>query len=231
MKIAICYSGNLRTFEHCVKNHSSLIKEADVYISTWDEIIFSNSINDNWHYKINLDVPNLIDEDYIISKIPQNFHVKRINIHNLHKLDLKQIKENPLFSDGRTQGLSNQYFKIKDCFDLVYNSGIEYDYIIRLRPDITVDKFHFEKDKLVFNNFIWYNLDFSPKEQSINEMIWISNMELMDKSCKIYDNIETINDRLSPEKVYGESFCFQNLIVENLVDDIKIEKFNYRVVR
>lgn len=231
MKLAICYSGNLRTYEYCVKNHSSLVEQADVYISTWDEIKFSNSINDDWHYKINLEVPDIINEDYIISKTPKNLNIKKIKIDNLDVVSLKKIKENPLFSDDRIQGLSNQYFKIKDCFDLVVNSGIEYDYIIRLRPDITIDKLYFEKDKLIFNNFIWYDLDFSIKKQAINEMVWVSNMELMKRSCKIYDNIESINDRLIDDEIYGESYCFQNLLIENLIDYIKLEKFNYRVVR
>ena len=46
MKIAICYSGNLRTFSHCVKNHAEIIKEADIYISTWDTIRFSDKDNE-----------------------------------------------------------------------------------------------------------------------------------------------------------------------------------------
>jgi len=57
MKIAICYSGNLRTYEHCVKNHFEIIGNADIYISTWDEIKESNNINDPWHHKIHLNRP------------------------------------------------------------------------------------------------------------------------------------------------------------------------------
>jgi hypothetical protein len=231
MKVAICYSGNLRTYEHCVLNHSKLIDSADVYISTWDEIKFSDSINDNWHHKINLKVPDKISEDYIVEKTPSNFNIKSIKIDNLEKVKLKSIKENPVDSVGPTQPLSNQYYKIKDSYDLLNKSGEEYDFVIRLRPDITIDRFYFEKDKIIFNNFIWYNLPFSLKEKSINEMIWISNMEFMKKACKIYDNIEKINDILSPESVYGESFCFQNILLENLLDHLKFENFNYRVVR
>src|SRR5205814_8227179 len=58
----------------------------------------------------------------------------------------------------------------------------------------------------------------SPKEthiRSINEMIWISNKDLMKRACNIYNNSNKINEIIinnnQKDANYGENICYMNL--------------------
>lgn len=223
MKIAICYSGNLRTFSHCVKNHAEIIKEADVYFSTWDTIKFSNKDNDPWHTRITIPAPETVTENYIINNTPSNFTIKNIKIDNEKDCVIKDIKQNKY--------LSYQYFKIWDAYQLILNSHNNYDYIIRLRPDITIDSMVYVPNKIVFNEYTWYNYTYNNTTKTINEMIWVSDMNRMQKSVNIYDNLAILDSKLDKEKIFGESICFANLEHENLLQDLYTHNFNYRVIR
>lgn len=221
MKFAICYSGNLRTFEYCVKNHAQFFKKADVYISTWDTISLSETINDPWHIKVDTNIPTKVDVGYIQSLIPDNFNIKDINIESY-----ENYKVTPLQNYNH---LWFQYYKIKDCFNLVKD---DYDFLIRIRTDITINKFYFEKGKLTFNENVWYNHKYNQNHHAhINEMIWVSDYELMEKSVRIYDNLETLNNTLPYDKFYGESITYNSLKMENLLDSLNFFDFEYRVIR
>lgn len=221
MKIAICYGGNLRTYEYCVKNHANIIGDADVYISTWDEILVNDKINDPWHYKVEINLPKIVTEDYIRSVTPDNFTIKSIKIDNYSNTIIKPIK-NHIF-------LNYQYVKIKDAFNLIIDK--DYDFIIRLRPDITIGQIKYSKDKIIHNEYIWYDFSKRINIEAINEMIWICNPELMEKTIRIYDNLEIINDILNHDLFYGESICYKNLQIENIINDVELFNFDYRVIR
>ena len=62
-------------------------------------------------------------------------------------------------------------------------------------------------------------------------MIWVCKPELMEKTIKIYDNLEKINDLLDFNSFFGESICYKNLEIENLLDDVELYNFDYRVIR
>jgi hypothetical protein len=221
MKIAICYSGNLRTYEHCVKNHLNKIGDSDIYISTWDEISRSNKINDPWHNKIDLNISEKIDANYINKVTPSSFNIKAIKIDNYKDCPLKNLK-----SDNH---LNYQYFKIKDCFNLIEKDIEKYDFIIRLRPDITIQNISFDENHIIFNEYIWYNYQYAENRKAINEMIWISTPDLARKPTMIYDNLDKINNSI--DSLYGEAACYSNLKIENILDKVKIFNFKYNVVR
>lgn len=221
MKIAICYSGNLRTYEHCVLNHANVIGNADVYISTWNEISLVDKINDPWHFKINLKLPEIVDIDYIQKVTPKKFNIKSIKIHNYNDCVIKKLK-----TDNH---LNYQYFKIKDCYNLIENDIKKYDFIIRLRPDITIKDIAFDIDYILFNKYIWYMWEYTGNENAMNEMIWTSTAELTHKTIKIYDNLEKINSSMN--RLYGEAVCYKNLEIENILNKVKTFNFNYNVIR
>jgi hypothetical protein len=221
MKIAICYSGNLRTYEHCVKNHFEIIGNADIYISTWDEITESNNINDPWHHKINLNLPKKTDINYINKVTPIGFNIKSIKIDNYRDFNFKSLK-----SDNH---LSYQYFKIKDSYNLIENYIEKYDFIIRLRPDITIKEIAFDKNYILFNKYIWYNYEYKGNQNAINETLWISTPDLAKKTSSIYDNLEKINNSI--KNIYGEAVCYKNLEIENILNKVKTFDFKYNVIR
>lgn len=213
MKIALCYSGNMRTYEHCVKNHAELFQNPDVYISTWDSIDRIAKINDDWHYRFEADIQKNCDYQYIEKHTPKSFSIKGVNIEKYSSYSF-------------STNLHYQYHKIKDCFNLIKNPS-EYDFIVRIRPDITISDISFNDNKLVFNSCIWHNYYFSNAAKKVNEMIWIAQPDLMSKSVKIYDNLE----KFAKDDFCGEAVCYQNLIIEDILKDTIFFNFNYRVVR
>lgn len=213
MKIALCYSGNMRTYEYCVKNHANIFQNPDVYISTWDSIDRVEKINDEWHYRIDTDIQRECNYEYIEKHAPKTFSLKKVNIEKYSSYNFPT-------------GLHYQYHKIKDCFGLIDDID-QYDYIVRIRSDITISSIKYQENKLVFNRNIWINYPFSKESKKINEMIWIASPKLMEKSVKIYDNLE----KMDRGDFYGEAICYQNLEIEKIIDDVVFFDFNYRVVR
>ena len=75
--------------------------------------------------------------------------------------------------------------------------------------------FKFCDKKIIFPDNIWYNHPASNSHRRINEMLWISNPELMRKSISIYKNLLFINNQLSSDDICTEKgFVFKNLINE-----------------
>ena len=220
MKIALCYSGNLRTFEHCVKNHSTIFEKADVYVSTWDSISLSNTMNDDWHTKVNIEVPNIVDYNYIDNLIPANFTLRDVSIESYDNQSFTELQN--------YNHLWYQYYQIKKCFDMV---GDNYDIIVRIRPDITIGKFHYDVDKITFNKNVWYNHEYKEGLTHINEMVWVSNYEFMEKSVKVFNNLVYLNETLSKDEFYGESIMYNSLKIEGLIKYLNFFDFEYKVIR
>jgi hypothetical protein len=114
MKIAILISGEYRTFPICRKTMPFLDDErADVYISTWDRSIVKNE-------RLNLNINETITEDGVRKDLNRSatiliepvecFESKRYNDKMIHR-----------WITG---------------FEMIKNSGIEYDYVLVMRPDL-----------------------------------------------------------------------------------------------
>lgn len=224
MKIAICYSGNVRTFEHCVLSHSRLFQNADVYFSVWDDFGRVEKINDAIHHKIDLNLPHKVSENYLTDKTPSNFCIKGIKIDSYSVLDnsIELKKDNHL---------KYQYYKTRDAYGMIPNNAEEYDIVVRLRCDITIENFHHDTDTIVFNKDIWYNLGWSPEHQLMNEMIWVANPDLMARSVRMFDNLEYLNSTLTMSQMYGESVFYFHLVKENLLPYASFFDFNYNIIR
>lgn len=224
MKIALCYSGSLRTFSDCVGNHSLFFKNPDVFISTWSNNSRSQKINDPWHKKGKGTYPNEVTKSYIENLLPKTFKLNNLNIENFRE-DIVL----PINCQNKTS-LSCQYYKIKDCYDLI-PEPYSYDFIIRIRGDMLISDVKFSDKKLIFPDNIWYNYPASHSQRRVNEMLWISNPELMRKSTSIYKNLLLINNQLGNNDMHGERICFQNLLNENLLDFIEYFSFKYNILR
>lgn len=224
MKIALCYSGYTRTYHHCVKNHASLIGEADVYFSTWDNFGFSDNINDPHHVLIERIENQKVTEDYILKNTPENLKVKGIKIEKQEDIDFKE-------DNLAIKRFKSQYYKIKSCYDLLLNSGIHYDFVVRIRPDITIENLKFTEGKIIFNEYVWYQHRFKPDGDQINEMIWVAEPHLMEKSCRIIENFDSCISGFGSNSWYGEFICRRNLIIEEAINLVETHDFNYRVIR
>lgn len=219
MKIAICYSGDIRTYKYCSENHFNVFKNADLYFSTWTTFNNTKQINDPWHILMPEETDVVVTEDYIKKHTNKNFNIIKIELENKENFRKSIIDNDPFFN------LKCQYYKIKKCFDLLED---KYDFIVRMRPDIQIQKIKYEDTKIIHNNCIWFN-HCNQNNYQINEMIWVCNYSLMSKAVKIYENFEKIKNNLS--EVYGERICYKNLEMENLIENLQFLDFDYRVLR
>ena len=120
MRIAVVYSGEPRSFDSVVDQHTNQFLEGidyDTYHSTWTKTL-SEDIE-----KINLapSVSNISLVDYACPDRPDLRHFESILLNN---------KQNhPIFMLGRIQYMTGM------AFEPVHSNGMKYDYVVRLRYD------------------------------------------------------------------------------------------------
>jgi hypothetical protein len=241
MKTAILYSGTIRTLAETIVNNIECFNygEVDLYFSLWDYVGYSDRINspDYLMSERKLDKNTIITKELIESIVPKNVNIKIIKVEqynaNSYNLDLINGMDN--------SGLHAQYYKIWDCFNLL-DEKINYDLIVRCRCDIILNNKMDQKElmenvannRIIFTSKIWYDHPWN-NHTEINEMMWISNKELMRKACNIYNNADKINSIIKSDnktdKNYGESICYMNLAAEGITDNIMTFDFNYNVLR
>lgn len=263
MKIAILYSGYLRNFIETFKNNIEYLSNKDdeihLYFSLWDQFGYADQINspdfikskrilsnfDYWNKEVSIYLLEEIiymtheltrDDNLIVSREDlEKITIKNIKIETNNTSNCKMDLVN-----GAKNGLASQFYKVRDCFDLIDNAE-NYDFLVRLRCDMLLNnKMNnildvVNDNKIIFSSKIWYDHEYQKGYRSINDMMWISNKENMKKACNIYNNVDKINkiiyQRNQSELNYGENVCFMNLEVENLVDNIYTHDFNYNILR
>ena len=252
MKIAIMYSGAIRHLASTLRNNLlcfDYCDTIDLYFSTWSHIGYADKINSPdyvAHKKVilpNTEISEELIEEIVSYSVSPAFLKSKITVKNIkieqydpinYKLDLINGTDNP--------GLHAQYYKILDCFNLLDNT-INYDMLIRCRGDIVIgnnDKEFLLKsvldNKIIFPSKIWFNHIYNKDVSlSINEMLWVSNKELMTKACSIYNNVDKINDvikTMNTEQLnFGERITYLNLKAENMIDNIQTFDFDYNILR
>ena len=119
MKVAVLFSGEYRKFDITRKTMSFLDNpDVDVYVSTWNKTIFSNE-------KIGLYAVEEITEKRIRQDLKRNSIIK---ISNHDKISDK-ARYNTKMVDRWING-----------FNLIKDSGIEYDYVMIMRTDLFFDR-------------------------------------------------------------------------------------------
>jgi hypothetical protein len=234
MRVAVCYSGAFRTFPKCWKrNHElfSMLGEIDYYISTWELPGYTKvaryddqlAINGDTIYS---DLPSkdfIITEDFLKSYLP----FKRVDIDPMSKMEeiIAPHYNKPWFIMNPCR-LVSQYYKLKRCFDLVVG---DYDLVIRVRPDIKLDKIpdNIDPNRIYLPSMV-YTTESAIISGMINEMFYISNMENMKKICGLYDVFE---EMWNQNDAYGERMSFLNFQRNDLLDKCELFNFDITVVR
>jgi hypothetical protein len=131
MKIAICISGQPRSYEagfYELKKWFLDRYDCDVYIHTWEDTntIFTSSHNftETRHYQFT-------KEDY--QKILDLYQPKAYIFQKPIKFEDKGIIGNLGFT---LDGLLSSWLSIQSCFNLVEESDIKYDLVIKTRFDL-----------------------------------------------------------------------------------------------
>jgi hypothetical protein len=146
MKIAVCYWGVLRTFRTTFPNHKKNILdilteygiEVDIYMHTWKGSLVNKRGNSSQVYSFTTDVSDLVtltkqtvdDQDEFLSNI---------NLDHYFYKDVYEKFGNCMNGEWLPEMVMYQICSQesqKRVMNMVFTSGVEYDRIILLRPDL-----------------------------------------------------------------------------------------------
>lgn len=244
MKVALFYSGALRNLAETIENNIAIFPgcEIDFYISTWTHMGYSERINSPDYIRGERLIPNgtFVSDGLIRSLIPEEVNIKAVKIEKYVPGDYTFDLIGGLDNDG----LPAQYYKIKDCYDLM-DKEEDYDLEVRMRCDVLFGKSPtplemqetVESGRIIFTEKTWYDYPHDPGNGCINEMLWIGRGRRVEKACGIYNNAEGINEEIRNQNIeamkpnYGESICWMNLVSKGIGADVETFDFDYRVVR
>jgi hypothetical protein len=210
MKVAVCFSGHLRTFDKCydniVENIFTPLKnkgyEIDVYCSTWKTI----------GHRTNHDIDQSLADISVLDKL----YTKQIDIEPENQEYFRKEFYTPnwdrIYCIESTCGdNASELYKIKRCYDMVISSGITYDMIMRLRfdvmyekpipiPDVLEDCIYMPYGKIAYSNISLYMM---------NQIVF-GKVECMREYFCAFDNIKRfIANNITP--LNSEGFLYNSI--------------------
>lgn len=227
MKVAVVIAGHFREWKHC-KPHLMRFLEGcncEIYIDTYFE-------TKNYH-PYQRDRFNVHDNYYNLNYEELIKYVDLENVFftaehdNSAVQEVKEIEDNTIYwyqwpnygpyddlQVVRGKGISvrtySQYRKIRRCFDAVKG---EYDWIIKIRPDIDFNLIPFDLQTILTrlpkeNDVIWI----CPNSMQPSDIIYIATPIAMNKLIEGMTKVRMANDReYNPHEFLGTSAKLKNL--------------------
>lgn len=211
MKVAVCYSGMMRTFPKVYENHlNSLFKnyDCDLYFSFWD--IWGNG--DLWKSdysksdKVTEENIEKILDLYKPFKYEFESHEKFTNI--LDEMLKNNVREFPYCSN-----ILSMHYKISKVINMVADSGINYDIVLRIRPDHNFMKpFKFKETKSnVFYTSTW---PVRCNGTGMNDQVAYGDIDTMKKYGGFFSHWDILNR--------GRSSCVPEWMLKEYMDIVGI---------
>lgn len=195
MRIAWCFSGQIRTGIKCSKNILKFIDnyEVDFFIHTWD--VETNIANSSKIYikkkKIDSFINIYYPKKYKISNYDE--YQNTINESNINSGNIYPLFIFPMFQSIYESNELKKQFELENNF--------KYDYVIRARPDVVYPKFNSLDNEITYiknrylysikeiydiypiNDDIYVNDFWNKLPHSMEDLFWISTSNIMDKVC------------------------------------------------
>lgn len=216
LKVALCFSGHARTYHTCIPRMLSLIHASwgtdivlDIFVSMWEERGYLES-----HKSCEPDYQESVTTEEISSFIrlhlKANQHLKKVMV--IPTQTMIDIQDRLKFIPEAKKRLIPQYFQIEQCHSLLDET---YDWVIRSRMDIYVDRLPPITELRTRPNEVWVNHEYwrgasSENSPAINEMFWIMPMTLAIRVTLIHQQLRELYFRLSEPLFYGESVSFHH---------------------
>ena len=175
MKIALCFSGNIRDLNETKNFWSELIKkyDIDVYASFWD--IDNEELGDTLNNFLTIYTPKKYEID--------NYKIFKETTQDLASLNVEpsRILVGVLQQASKLFGQLPMYYKVWKCNMLSKQLGIEYDLVIRARTDIVLD----ETFEIIQNNMLnvpmgWMMCPTFPNSDGLNDCFAYGPPKIMD---------------------------------------------------
>jgi len=241
MKIALCLSGNSRSFVTCYDSiYKSIIKDrdVDVFISTWG---IKNNFDYNFKFcedesdineLIQLYNPKLTDiQDY--DKEQESIIINDCNGNELLKYDELNTKTESLINYAFNA--MSMYYKIYRCNNLKIQyektNNFKYDIVIRSRMDFLFEnRITDEMLQLASNDndIILIKDEYAKKSKCLcNDKFCFGTSNLMDRYCDLFNNI----NKYHKEQIIidGQVLCAHHIVKLGL--NIKWIDINYSKIR
>ena len=235
MRIAICFSGAIRSFHTCmpsIKKYfiSSLEKnnQVDIFLHLWD-------LNEDTVNKLNLDIdfkmrPSRYDPlEFMFQLKPIRYKIDIFN-NKTEKIPIKELlMENSSFKNKNyAHNAIGMYYKIFYCNELkkIYEQqhNFKYDFVFRARLDFIFEK---ELNDNMFDNFKNQNILYLIKDRYAtrskkitNDKFWGGSSNIIDKMSSIYLNIPKYYNKIDIEgQTLTENFIKDNKIPTKMIGD------------
>ncbi len=224
MKVAICFSGALRSFDTCIystiKYLINSFDNPDIFLHMWDFKKENNDINYNFKWRDNTtDITRILDilkpKDFIIEKYDNNQEQKIIELSNININKFDDEKK-------RNYGFNccSMYYKILKSFELAenysINNNIKYDLFIRARIDfLWEDKINIKEIK---ENTVYLIKDRYATHSKLitNDKFFGGNYEVMKYMCNIFNKLK--------------DYQTENILIEGqTINEYHIKKSNFNV--
>jgi hypothetical protein len=196
MKIAVCYSGYIRTGAAAAPWHNHFFDgvDIDVFMHTW-----SVSKDKEWHpesFRYGTDKQKIIEENSI-PKIVEFQNALQRSFVSLLVEDQSEWKKTAIPFCNHVSPLWYSWHKsIQLVKDLAGEASMQYDAIVKIRPDLIFSKNVKLVDKLSQfkqSNQTFYAMNYS--ETRIDDVLFIASPDIMYRASKFYHWIKELDCR------------------------------------
>jgi hypothetical protein len=189
MKIAIFYTGMFRNFLDCVSNHKEMLLDfydCDVYLNLWDTYGYGHVA------KKYSTIENDIIKSEDIEKILDILKPKDYLFESFKSVEDDLINLSNLFSEQdfppHPKNVLSMFYKIKKGGEMIEDSGVKYDVVIRLRTDV----FFFHKIEInedIKENTFYVNHNGGWDDSTLGDWFGYGDQNTMFKFCKMYNTL------------------------------------------
>jgi hypothetical protein len=235
MKYAILYSGHLRTFLDTIDSHKDRIinyNDFDIYLNLWD--CWGNGFVLKEYQFEDSDLISGEVKNILINKVKPKFYEFQ-DYNSVYDEITKMMKlQDNVSNSNKVRNVISMYYKLQRGFDHIKNSGINYDGILRLRPDtfLTNNVELFKPN----NKTLYTSLEprWCLNGNGVNDQLGYGDMEVMNYYTNVYSGLENIwteNIHLNsaPEvllKIYLDKFgiIVKDIKTRDKWDGIQLQK-------
>lgn len=190
MKVALCMSGQMRTYKRCYGYlYENILHplDPDVFIHTWKNKGSTTKTSPNRNHKSKVKKESL-------KKLykPRSVKIEKFENEWFLEKDGIIVPEKLMEATDHWKGSIPMFYKIKKCNDLKSihekEKDFEYDIVIKIRPDLVVPK---KIPERVLNrpSVLWYSGAHIDTEEQISDKFALSSSKNMDYYSSVWEKL------------------------------------------
>jgi len=219
-KCAVMLTGLTRDWHRSIKEmYEYIVKplDADVYMHLWKP---EQLLKDDGYKDRNYSDLGQQNEESLIAYTKHFFTPTSIVFDDYNSY--KHLFANPYISvtpGRRTENTFSMHYKNKVGYNVIKNSGIKYDVIIKYRTELFLDR-AFTKEDLIVATFNYLVIPDAPDYRGLNDWVAIASPKIMATYCSMFDHLHEITCTIKmwhPETMLAY-YINKNKILVNRID-------------